>query len=392
MNRLLLGLAVLIALVVLAGNYCGVSWAQEQQAVGGTVENGTAGGSVPAGLIVLVLAADEEGRAVYSGQAATDEIGRFQVPGLPVVDGARYSFRVDYAGVSYGVVVAAAGLSEEVRLTVYGTTSDGSAIQVTNQVTVIAQVDKKEREIAAIEFVRLTNRGDRTVLPDLANPAQMGFLRFSLPPRVRDLNVNSDLPSGEIISVGTGFALTSNVIPGDHSVEYSYVFPYRGDAVSYRQSFHQGAEVYQVLVPGRFSQIEVDPLKQVSSLNIQGTAYQAWEKRGFQRGEEVVVNLGNLPQPSLPERLQKSVTNGILWQFALPGVLGAVLASLLLFGAFRGPVGSSAGAMENQPGHGSGNSRDGQNEEPIPEHHQGAVGGDSVPVAGNPTSEERHDE
>ena len=56
----------------------------------------------------------------------------------------------------------------------------------------------------------------------------MSFLRFSLPPGTHDLDVQSNLPSREIISVGSGFAVTSPVTPGGHSVEFSYIFPYEG--------------------------------------------------------------------------------------------------------------------------------------------------------------------
>ncbi|MCH7605760.1 MAG: hypothetical protein IH962_01265 [Chloroflexi bacterium] len=339
----LIGLAIAIGLLSWAGQEPGTGSAQGLMTMEGKVVNGTGGATLPDGLMVLVLVADQEGRAVHSAQAIADETGGFQIPALPVMDGARYSFSVEYAGVRYGTVLSVVDLPEQLEITVYETTSDVSAVVVTKQVTVLAQIDRKEQEISAIEFIRLTNESDRTVMPDLANPAQMSFLRFSLPPQTSDLNVNSDLPSGEIINVGTGFAITSPVIPGDHSVEYSYVFPYRDRVLSFRQAFHQGAQVYQVLIPDRFSQIRVEPLERVSSLNIQGTAYHAWEQRGFLRGQEVSLSLRNLPQPGLLVRVQKAAATGVIWHFTLPGVLGVALASLLIFAAFKSPAHSAAG-------------------------------------------------
>lgn len=223
-------LTVLAAALVLAAVATGpgASFAQEPggvATVNGRVVNGTAGGPPPAGLLILALATDGDGGLVATSQAFSDESGRFTVTELPLVEGGRYIFSVDYAGMMYTATLGPGDLSGDLRITVYESTEDVSVVRVTKQVQVIAEVDKKEREVAAIEFVLLTNESDRTLVPNLANPAQMSFLRFSLPPQAYDLNVQSDLPSREIISVGTGFAVTSPVIPGDHSIEFSYFFP-----------------------------------------------------------------------------------------------------------------------------------------------------------------------
>jgi hypothetical protein len=188
----------------------------------------------------------------------------------------------------------------------------------------------------------LANESDRTLLPDVSNPAMMSFLRFSLPPGTHDLDVQSNLPSREIISVGSGFAVTSPVIPGGHSVEFSYIFPYEGDAISYRQPLLQGAEVYQVLVPDRLAPVRVGGLNKVEPVQIQDTQYQAWEGRGISLGQGVELELMELPEPSLPDRIEKTVTSASLWHAMLPGALAAFLAVLLLFGAFQGRVGLRA--------------------------------------------------
>jgi len=216
---------------------------------------------------------------------------------------------------------------------VYETTRDVTVVQFRRQVMVIAGVDPSEREISAIEFVLLANESDRTLLPDVSNPAMMSFLRFSLPPGTHDLDVQSNLPSREIISVGSGFAVTSPVIPGGHSVEFSYIFPYDGKALSYRQPLLQGAEVYQVLVPDRLAPVSVGGLNKVAPVQIQDTQYQAWESRGIGPRQGVALELMELPEPSLPDRFQKKVTSASLWHAMLPGALAAFLAVLVLFGA-----------------------------------------------------------
>lgn len=330
----------------------GPASAQETVTVSGVVLNGTGGGGVPSGVTVLMLVSGQDGGLVSTGQTVTDGRGRFQFDQAPLLPAGSYSFSADFQRVFYNAVMGPEDLSGDVQLTVYETTQDVSLVKVTRQVLVIAEVDRKVREIAAIEFVRLSNASDRTLLPDLANVQMPNFLRFSLPPLAEELNVQSDLPGGEIISIGTGFALTSAVVPGEHSVEFSFRFPYRGNGVSFRQSLLQGADFYQVLVPERLGQVVVLPLAPMPPVNIEGTSYRAWGGSGFSPGQGIDLKLTNLPQPSWGARLQSSFTGGAFWRVAIPSVLGSLLASLLLFGGFRPSRGPSRELASGAGSHG----------------------------------------
>ena len=324
---------VVIAALISGGLGAGVSSAQEVVSVKVQVVNGTAGAEPPVALTILLLATGLDGRVAATAQGQTDADGAFEFGDLPLLSGGQFVFSVDYAGVLYTQVLLPEELSEGVQIDVYETTRDVTVVQFRRQVMVIAGVDPSEREISAIEFVLLANESDRTLLPDVSNPAMMSFLRFSLPPGTHDLDVQSNLPSREIISVGSGFAVTSPVIPGGHSVEFSYIFPYDGKALSYRQPLLQGAEVYQVLVPDRLAPVSVGGLNKVAPVQIQDTQYQAWESRGIGPRQGVALELMELPEPSLPDRFQKKVTSASLWHAMLPGALAAFLAVLVLFGA-----------------------------------------------------------
>jgi hypothetical protein len=297
-----------------------------------------------------MLVSRQDGGLASTGETVTDGLGRFQFLQVPLVPGGRYSFSADFQRVFYNAVLGPEDLAGDVQLTVYETTQDISLVKVTQQVLVIAGVDRKDRKVSAVEFVRLSNSGDRTLLPDLANVQRLSFLRFSLPPRAGELDLQSDLPGGEIISIGTGFALTAAVVPGDHSLEFSFRFPYHGDSVSYRQSLLQGADVYQVLVPERLGQVAVLPLAPMPPVNIQGTSYRAWGGSGFGPGQGIDLKLTNLPKPSLGTRLESAFTGVAFWRVAIPSVLGALLASLLLFSGFRASRGPS---REVLPGDGA---------------------------------------
>jgi hypothetical protein len=336
-RRLIPQLGVLITALTLAFAAAGLGTgsAQETVTIQGTVTNGTGGAEPPPDLTVFLLASDQAGQLATADQTTIGDGGRFQFDQVPLLEGGSYLVSADYAGVFYTETLAPDELADEARLTVYETTQDPAVLKVSLQALLIAGVDEKNRDISAIEFVRLSNPSDRTFLPDTAETVPEDLLRFSLPPLAEDLSVQSDLPGGDILPTVTGFALTSAVVPGEHAVDFSFRFPYRGDRVSYRQSFILGSDVYQVLVPERMASIRVAPLEEAPPVDIEGSLYRVWEGRDFQGGQDMVLELSNLPEPSLAERLGSSVTGGTFWRVAIPGAAGAALVFLLLLGMTR---------------------------------------------------------
>ena len=334
-GRLILPAALAIALYLISIGGVFVQ-AQETTEVQGQVVNGTGGAELPDGLSVLMLITGADGRLAGTGQANSDGQGRFVFPKVENIDGGSYTVSVDHQGVFYGTTLTVEGLADGLVLTVYETTKDASIIQVERQVMVVAAVDKNGQTVSAIEFVRIFNPTDRTLLPDLTNLEQISFLRFALPPQTAELNVQSDLPGGDVVSIGTGFALTSPVIPGAHSIDFSYTFPYDDDTLSYRQSLVQGAGIFQVLVPENIPALAVPGLNSIEPVNIQGTMYRAYEGRDFPPGQGLQLEITGLPLPGVWARFANSVTGGAFWQIAIPSALGATLAVMLLWGLIRG--------------------------------------------------------
>lgn len=356
----LFAFALLTALLTFAAVHSqNQAQAQENFTITGKVINGTEGASSPVGITVLLLVTGADTRLIATDHTSTLVDGRFEFQQVPVVGDGVYAFSVDYAQVFYEASLSLGDLSSEIELTVYETTQDASAVKVTNQVMVIGDIDEKNKTISAIEFVRLTNSSDRTLLPDLNlvpnNAGEISFLRFALPPLAEELDVGTDMPGGDIISIGSGFALTSPVLPGDHFVDYSFRFPYQGYEVSYRQSLPQGADVYRVMVPLRLSTVGIDPLQPVTPVEQEGGSYRAWEGYDYQPGQGLTLRLTGLPQPSLGARLEKSISSGAFWKVAIPSAMGAVLVFLLLLGILKPrlrvetPMRSTSGGVDRAP-------------------------------------------
>ena len=348
LTAFILGLTLLWAA---GGGYGGMApgiGAQESVSVQGVAVNGTAGGAVPADLPIMLHAIDPTAGRVATAETVTDAGGGFEFAAVAAPAGGSYVLVMDYAGMRYNSLLEAADLAGPVEFRVYETTRDIGVIRVERQTMVIAGVDETEREIAALELLNITNTSDRTLLPELTNitnPNEISFLRFSLPEGAANLEVQANLPGGDIITIGNGFALTAPVLPGRHQVNYSYTFPYAGDAVAFNQRLIQGAAVYQVLAPERLSGIGVAPLEPRPRLDIDGTGYRVWERRDIAPRQGVALELSNLPQPGLITGLTQTVADAGLWQRAIPIMLGIALAAVLLYGGLRGKRPAVAAAI-----------------------------------------------
>ena len=156
--------------------------AQEAVSLTGQVINGTEGAESTRGLTILLLVLDGSRNLISTGQTVTGDDGSFEFRDVPAVPGGSYLLDVEYLGIPYQEIVTPDTLQAGLKLTIYETTTQISVIQVERQVMVITGIDPQEKEITAIEFVRVSNPGDRTVVSDLSEGTPMGFLRFpSLP-------------------------------------------------------------------------------------------------------------------------------------------------------------------------------------------------------------------
>ena len=104
---------------------------------------------------------------------------------------------------------------EEVTLTVYNSTTSLDEISVTTYSMVIPVIDGSTGVLGVLAAVNLVNSGDTVYLADLTDPALTGFklLRFNLPEGYQELTVESDLPSGNVMEISTGFAISNPVPP-----------------------------------------------------------------------------------------------------------------------------------------------------------------------------------
>jgi hypothetical protein len=311
---------------------------QQTVTLAGQVVNRTDGATLEPGLRVTLHSFSQSSGVFLSQDAATDDSGSFFFPNVELLEEGGYAVTTDYADTRYSTLFRTDDLDKPVELMVYETTQDISVIRVVHQALILSEVDPGQQMITAAIFVNLSNESDRTLLPDLTNvgPGRFSFLRFSLPPLAEELDVQSDLVGGQIIPTGSGFALTAPVTPGEHNISFSFRFPYQGSALSYKQSLLQGADVFQVLIPQRFAEIQVGTLEPMPPLSAAGASYLVWERVELAAGQGVEVELANLPRSNPLFRWGRAATNASFWQVALPAAMGAALAGLLIYGGVLG--------------------------------------------------------
>jgi len=346
-----LSLAVVLAFVPLHG-----AWAQEVTEVRGEVVNGTEGSQIPTGLEVLLHRFGDEGQ-IEILSTSTQEDGAFSFTSVEIVEDSTYAVAVNYQDVLYSASVPSPIGSQSVELKVYEVVQDIDAISVDAH-AVLVNEGPDEESLFVLEAVGIINDGDRTFVPDLEQPVNFNFMRFSLPEGATELDVGSDLPGGEVINIGTGFALTAPVTPGIHQVTYTYQMPYSDGSATIEKSFHMGADRFTVLLReglGFFAYASRDDGIQAEAVDIGGIDYTSWELNDLVPGGRVSLRVSGLPSISWWGRAGETLTEGGLLKIWIPITLVVVLLALLCIGLIASYkrarlLPSGQGSRETQPG------------------------------------------
>ena len=298
----------------------------------GLVINGTAGEVVPADLEVTLHIIAETGE-VDLATASTDSLGHLHFHDVQSGDGFSYAMTTSYRDVLYSS--GRLDPSEQpgpLELTVYETTSSIANVHVDADLLLISGSEEDGRSLSASELVRLVNTGDRTFVPALDRAMDMNFLRFSLPEGATDPNVTSDLPSGQIINVGTGFALPVPVTPGSHQVTYTYRIPYEGRRLELIRSFPMGAGSFRLLLEDTLGELVAPGLLTLqSAASTEGKSYRVWGADQIPPATRLNVEIGGLPRQPFLQRIGYALTDAPYLKIGVPGAVSVVATVILLY-------------------------------------------------------------
>ena len=316
------------------------AWGQSED-VRGVVVNGTAEEATPAGLEVTLHAFGDGGQVTVA-VVATDTQGRYVFQEVELEEGMAYAVTATYQGVLYSAALAPGDAETAVELLVFETTSSLELLVVEADALLLRQAGGGEAAVAAFEVVSLVNQGDRTFVPDLSSAGSMAFARFPTHPSAVELEVASDMPGGQVIDVGTGFALTSTVLPGAHQVSYTYTIPYGGNRLDMPRSFPMGAGRFRLLMDESLGDLgAVGELERRDPVDIEGTTLLVWDASDVPAGARMDLELTGLPERPLLDVVGESLEDGSYFPYlkvGIPAAVGLVLAGVLIYAlVFRTP-------------------------------------------------------
>ena len=359
--KLFLFVAVTSIATALISDSFELAVAQDQEptrTIAGKILNGTAGGEPPAELTVFVLVIDEGAEAIVERvESVTKADGSFALEVPAITDAQFYRVVADDGIYTPYVDVLGEDAGEDVTLTVYDRTASLDEIAVTSYSMVIPVVDEANGVIGVLAAVNLVNSGDEVYLADLTNPDLTGFnlLRFNLPVGYQELTVESDLPSGNVMEINTGFAISNPVPPGEYSMVISYSVPFEGDEFSYPMRLPFGAETVSILLPVDAGEVTGMGLTRSQEVTIGDGQYVQYDGSNYERRAELGVVITGLPAPDLGTQVMdffNSVQFRIAIVVSVALALTAVVAYVVLIARRARPAVVSTGdvyANEGDP-------------------------------------------
>lgn len=328
--------------------------AQDQGAtrtITGKVLNGTAGGESPADLTVFALVIDEGAEAIVERvESMVEPDGSFILEVPAISDTQFYRVVADDGIYTPYVDVLGEDADEEVTLTVYDRTASLDEIAVTTYSMVIPVVDAANGVIGVLAAVNLVNSGDEVYLADLTDPDLTGFnlLRFNLPLGYQELTVESDLPSGNVMEINTGFAISNPVPPGEYSMVISYSVPFEGTEMTHPMRLPFGAESVSILLPVGAGEVSGLGLTRSQTVTIGESEYVQYDGSNYERRAELGLVISGLPSPDLGSQISDFV-GSVQFRIAIVASVGlalvAAVAYVILIARRHRPV-TTAGAAD----------------------------------------------
>ncbi len=309
-------------------------------AIRGQVINGTSGGEPPSGLRVFLLLIDEGDETIIERMdTITAADGTFAIEAPTATSDQFYRIAVDDGVFTPFKDALPKNIGAKLELTIFNRTTSLDDISVESYAMVIPVIDASETTVSVLASVKLINSGEHVYVADLEDPALSGFklLRFNLPEGYRMLSVESDLPSGNLMEIGTGFALSNPVPPGEYNLLLSYQAPYHNDEFTYPLRLPFGAETVSILLPEGSGELQGLGLQNRGSVEINDRAYVPYQGEKYERGSQLDVTINGLPRPSSRQQLlgffsSTQFSVALVASVAAALMLIAILTSLRILG------------------------------------------------------------
>lgn len=331
----LLALALIAAMLVMSQlQSAGLPVASAQtppDEIVGIIINGTDGGVVPKNMEVLLMSIDLATNQIIEQESTNvDEDGIFKFSNL--VAGPGLSYRVVANAGEYTPSVDMAGIENwsNVRINIYDQTTSLEDINLDSYVLMVPSIDAKSRQAGILTVINVNNAGDQIWMPNTDDPNLTGLdlLRFNLPEGFTDLAVESELPPGNILPIGTGFAMTNPIPPGVSAILVSYIISYEGDGFDFDLKLPYGADQVRMLLPEDAGVIEAPQLGSLESVVVADNVFNSLEGINFAVDDQISVSFTGLPGPTALQSLT-DFFEGRTYVIIIIWVVGIALLAIL---------------------------------------------------------------
>ncbi len=298
----------------------------------GKVSNGTEGGVLPVDLRVILMSIDLANNQIIEQETTSvDEDGIFRFSNLVSRSGLDYRVIVNGGSYSPSVEMAAVENWQNVRINIYDETTSLDEVSVSSYVMMIPTIDARSRQLGVLTFIDVNNTGDEIWVPDITNPELSGLdlLRFNLPVGFTDLSIESELPTGNILEIDSGFALTNPVPPGEFAILISYILPYEGDNFDFNLKLPYGADQVRMLLPDEGGSVSADGFSTAKSIVVAKRVFNQYEGDDYAAETDLVVGFSGLPQPTLGQTVS-DFFDGRTYVIVIIWIVGVAL--LAIFG------------------------------------------------------------
>jgi len=302
----------------------------------GKVSNGTDGGVVPTDLQVILMSIDLGSNSIIEQETTTvNQDGIFRFDNLVSGPGLSYRVVVNHGTFTPSVDMANVENWQNVRLSIFDETKSLEDITVSSYVMMIPTIDARSRQVGVLTVINVDNRGDTVWVPDLTDPALTGLdlLRFNLPKGFSDLAIESQLPTGNILEIDTGFALTNPVPPGEAAILISYIIRYENDSFDFNLKLPYGADQVRILLPDEGGTISAEGFGAGESVVVAEKMFNQYQGEDYAAGVELLTTFSELPQPTTLQKLS-DFFKGRTYVIAIISVVGIALLSILGYAMF----------------------------------------------------------
>jgi hypothetical protein len=230
----------------------------------------------------------------------TDATGAFRFEGLSTGSDYVYSITANYASVDYwsdGVQLTTDKPVASLELPVYETTTNAGGVQVVLDHLAI-QVNKDAQTIQVLNYVKLHNGGDRTLVAEGVNTttAQPAALQFPLPKEASNITPMEGLTQENLSLTDGGLADNTPFPPGDREVVISYDLPYSAASYVLERNIMYPTDKLAILMPAGSVQIDSPQLPNRNDTEMGGNKFLVTTGENLAVGTPLQLTLSGLPK------------------------------------------------------------------------------------------------